>query len=123
MDVMIVLWRFTDGAGIMPIETAFLFIIEGTTKKVLQVIMPLEHRLLSNIDCLTACTACLVCFICTVNRHSKKKPWKTSAGSGNITNLKQSSLETFDIYALESIYNKNFCFNEQKCIFFNTAGR
>ncbi len=48
-----------------------------------------------------ACTACLVCFISTVNGHSeknKKKPWKTGVSSGHITNLKQSILETFDIY-------------------------
>ncbi len=50
------------------------------------------------------CTACLVCFISTVNGCSNKKkeeayPWKASASSGNITNLKQSNLETFDIYA------------------------
>ncbi len=42
---------------------------------------------------------CLVCFISTFNgRSKKKKPWKTGAGSGHITNLKQSILETFDIY-------------------------
>jgi hypothetical protein len=48
-----------------------------------------------------ACTACLVCFNSTVNTHSKKdknKLWKMGAGSGHITNLKQSFLETFDIY-------------------------
>ncbi len=33
-------------------------------------------------------TACLVCFITAVNGHSKK-PWKTGANSGHITNLKQ----------------------------------
>jgi hypothetical protein len=31
----------------------------------------------------------------------KKKLWKMSASSGYITNLKQSILETFDIYGLE----------------------
>ncbi len=41
-------------------------------------------------------TACLVCFISTVNGHHKK-PCKTGASSGHITNLKQSILETFDI--------------------------
>jgi hypothetical protein len=54
-----------------------------------------------------ASTACLVCFISTVNGHSNKKkerkeeayPWKTSCSSRHITNLKQSILETFDIYA------------------------
>jgi hypothetical protein len=48
-------------------------------------------------------TACLVCFISTVNGHSKNKKnkkmsWKTGTSSGHITNLKQSILETFDIY-------------------------
>ncbi len=61
-----------------------------------------HHRHLSNIDCLMAHTACLVCFISTVNGHSKKKkkPWKMGSSSGHITNtnLKQSILETFDIY-------------------------
>ncbi len=46
--------------------------------------------------------ACLVCFISTVNGHSKKrkekKPIKTGASSRHIKNLKQSILETFDIY-------------------------
>ncbi len=45
-------------------------------------------------------TACLVCFISTVNCCRKKKPWKTGTSSGHITNLKQSILETFDIYGL-----------------------
>ena len=52
-----------------------------------------------------ACTACLGCFISTVNAAATKKkrkleayPWKLSASSGHITNLKQSTLETFDIY-------------------------
>ncbi len=55
-----------------------------------------SHRHLSNIDCLMACTACLVCFISTVDGCiKKKKPWKTGASSGHITNLKQSILETF----------------------------
>ncbi len=57
-----------------------------------------------------ACTACLVCFVSTVNGRSNKKkkrkeeayPWKTSASSGHITNLKQSILETFDIYGFHS---------------------
>ncbi len=60
-----------------------------------------HHRHLSNIDCLMAHTACLVCFISTVNGRSKKikkKPWKMGSSSGHITNLKQSILETFDIY-------------------------
>ncbi len=29
---------------------------------------------------------------------AKKKPWKMGASSGHIINLKQSILETFDIY-------------------------
>jgi hypothetical protein len=50
------------------------------------------------------CTACLVCFISTVNGHSKKKkPWKMGASSGHITNLKQSILETFDIYGKNAL--------------------
>jgi hypothetical protein len=49
-------------------------------------------------------TTCLVCFISIVNGCSKKekKPNKTGAGSGQITNPKQSILETFDIYELTS---------------------
>ncbi len=51
-------------------------------------------------------SACLVCFISTVNGCSNKKrkrkeeacPWKAGASSRHITNLKQSILETFDIY-------------------------
>ncbi len=57
-----------------------------------------------------ACTACLVCFVSTVNgRSSKKKKrkedaytWKSGASSRHITNLKQSILETFDIYGFHS---------------------
>ncbi len=51
-----------------------------------------------------ACIACLVCFISTVNGCSNKKrkeeayPKKASTSSRHITNLKQSILETFDIY-------------------------
>jgi hypothetical protein len=46
-----------------------------------------------------AYTACLVCFISSVSGCSKKKkPWKTAASSGHITNLKQSILDTFDVY-------------------------
>ncbi len=51
-------------------------------------------------------TACLVCFISTENGHCNEKwkekkklyPWKVSASIGHTTNLKQSILETFDIY-------------------------
>jgi len=32
--------------------------------------------------------------------EQKKKPWNTGAGSGHITNLERSILETFDIYEL-----------------------
>jgi len=64
-----------------------------------------------------ACTACLVCFISTVNSRSNKKrkekkrkeeayPWKAGASSGHITNLKQSILETFDIYGFNPHLNK-----------------
>ncbi len=49
-----------------------------------------------------ACNACLVCFISTVNGRNKKrkekKPIKTCTSSRHITNLKQSIMETFDIY-------------------------
>jgi hypothetical protein len=31
-------------------------------------------------------------------RKEEAYPWKAGAGSGHITNLKQSILETFDIY-------------------------
>ncbi len=55
-----------------------------------------------NIDCLSH----LVCFISTVTGRSNKKRkekknltfWKAGASSRHITNLKQSILETFDIY-------------------------
>ena len=57
-----------------------------------------RHRHLSSIDCLQVRTTCLVCFISTVNGHcQKKKPWKTGASSGHITNLKQS---IFDFWYL-----------------------
>jgi hypothetical protein len=61
------------------------------------------HRHVSNIDCLTVHTTCLDCFISTVQqpqqkKRKEKKPIKTGAGSGHITNLKQSILETFYIY-------------------------
>ncbi len=62
-----------------------------------------KHRHLSNIDCLMAHIAFLVCFISTFNCRSKKgkemEPFKTGTCSGRITNLKQSILQTFDIYA------------------------
>jgi hypothetical protein len=58
-----------------------------------------KHRHLSNIDCLMTRT---VCFIRTVNGYSKnikdKKPIKTCASSRHKTNLKQSILESFNIY-------------------------
>ncbi len=66
-----------------------------------------DHRHLSNIDCLMAHTACLVCFI---SSSKKKKPWKTGASSRHITNLKQSILETFDIY------DPDLHFNGQKTV-------
>jgi hypothetical protein len=46
-------------------------------------------------------TACLVSFISSVKKKKRKEeayPWKAGASSGHITNLKQSILETFDIY-------------------------
>ncbi len=57
------------------------------------------NRHLSNINSLTVRTTCLVCFISIVNGCRKKKPIKTSASSRHITNLEQSILVTFDIYA------------------------
>jgi hypothetical protein len=72
-------------------------------------IYEIDHRHLSNIDCLTACTTCLVCLISTVNgsNKKKKKPIKTGTSNGHITNLKQSILETFYIYGLTpgKLYN------------------
>ena len=81
----------------------------GYKSMVLFVFVYSDHRHLSNIDCLTAHTACLVCFISTVNGGSNKKkkrkekayPWKAGASNRHITNLKQSILETFEIYALD----------------------
>ncbi len=52
-------------------------------------------------------TACLVCFISTVNSRSKKeekKSIKTGASSGHITNVKQSVLESFDIYGTALLF-------------------
>jgi hypothetical protein len=61
-------------------------------------------------------TANLVCFIITVNGRSNKKekkkrkeeayPWKAGTSSRHITNLKQSILETFDIYGFNPHLNK-----------------
>jgi hypothetical protein len=55
-------------------------------------------------------TACLVCFNSNVNGRSKKrkekKPIKTGASSGYITNLKQSILEAFDIYGKTTAWSK-----------------
>ncbi len=70
--------------------------------------LSLNHRHLKNIDCLSH----LVCFISSVNGRSNKKkkrkeeayPWKAGASSGHITNLKQSILKTFDIYALNTVF-------------------
>jgi hypothetical protein len=51
-------------------------------------------------------TACLVCFISIVNgRSKKKKPIKTGTSNRHITNLKQSILESFDIYAFHGMRN------------------
>ncbi len=54
------------------------------------------------------CTACLVCFNSTANGCNNKKrkkkveayPLKAGASRGHITNLKQSILETFNIYGI-----------------------
>jgi hypothetical protein len=67
-------------------------------------------------------TACLVCFVSTLNGRSNKKkkrkveayPWKTGPSSGHITNLKQSILETFDIYG----NNSKDCFVEKMQLLF-----
>jgi hypothetical protein len=41
-------------------------------------------------------------------RKEEAYPWKAGSSSGHITNLKQSILETFDIYALNIVtYFKN----------------
>jgi hypothetical protein len=64
-------------------------------------------------------TACLVCFISTVNGRSKKikkKPWKTGASSGHITNLKQSILETFDIYVQYLYHELHSLLYIQQCL-------
>jgi hypothetical protein len=56
-------------------------------------------------------TACLVCFISTVNGRSNKKrkeKKKAGASSRHITNLKQSILETFDIYGFAR-YHPRYC--------------
>jgi hypothetical protein len=63
--------------------------------------MKQNHRHLSNIDCLLVHTTCLVSFISAVNGRSKKKrkeAYKTGASSGHMTKLKQSILETLNIY-------------------------
>jgi hypothetical protein len=59
-----------------------------------------HHRHLSIIDCLKAhVPPALFASLVLLMTTAKKKPWKTGASSGHITNLKQSILETFDIYA------------------------
>jgi hypothetical protein len=75
----------------------------------------LPQRHLSKIDRLTAHTTSLVCFISTVNSCSKKeekKPIETGASSGHITNLKQSILETFDIYVF-TLGEIMFCLHQE----------
>ena len=64
-----------------------------------------------------ACTACPVCFISTANSQCNKKerkeeayPWKAGASSGHTTNLKQSILETLDIYVLHQLSSKLILF-------------
>ncbi len=62
-----------------------------------------------NIDCSWA--PCLLHQYCQWLQQQKKKrkeeayPWKAGSGSGHITNLKQSILETFDIYGM----SQQFC--------------
>ncbi len=56
-----------------------------------KLVLNTDHSHLSYINWLMLCTAYLVCVISTVNGCSKrKKPCKTGASSGHITNLKQS---------------------------------
>ena len=68
-----------------------------------------EPQTSKNIDCLRA--PCLLHQYCQWLQQQKKKrkeeayPWKAGAGSGHITNLKQSILETFDIYGM----SQQFC--------------
>ena len=47
------------------------------------------------------CTYLLPCLLMATAKINKKKPWKTGTSNEHITNLKQSSLETFNIYDLE----------------------
>ncbi len=52
----------------------------------------------------------LVCFISTVNGHrkkKKKKPWKTGASSGHLTNLKQSILDFRYLWKQHSTWQLN----------------
>jgi hypothetical protein len=44
----------------------------------------------------------------TKKRKEEAYPWKAGASSGHITNLKQSILETFDIYAQLSMEQRTF---------------
>jgi hypothetical protein len=47
----------------------------------------------------TACLfASLVLLMATATKKGDAYPWKAGTSSGHITNLKQSILETFDIY-------------------------
>jgi hypothetical protein len=50
------------------------------------------------MDCLMARTTCLVCFIILLMAATKKKSVKTGTNSRYKTNLKQSILETLDLY-------------------------
>ncbi len=40
-------------------------------------------------------------------RKEEAYPWKGGASSGHITNLKQSILETFNIYGCDQIHNSH----------------
>jgi hypothetical protein len=42
-------------------------------------------------------------------RKEEAYPWKASTSSGHITNLKQSILETLDIYAHQTQHSNPFC--------------
>ncbi len=56
---------------------------------------------------LPALIASLVLLMAAAKRKKRKEeayPWKAGASSGHITNLKQSILETFDIYSWHFVF-------------------
>jgi hypothetical protein len=49
-------------------------------------------------------------------RKEEANPWKAGPSSGHITNLKQSILETFDIYGLtNAILTDSQCLTDSDC--------